>query len=65
VAGTALTAVILLILAILALLVAAVVSWMGTDDNPPAGWRKLNFLALGLALWVAVELLRTLKELGL
>jgi hypothetical protein len=63
--GTAITTVILLILAIVFLLVAAVASWAGASKTPPAGWIKLNFLALGLALWVAVELLKALQELDL
>jgi hypothetical protein len=61
---TVLATVILLVLAIVCLLVAAVASWAGASKTPPAGWMKLNFLALGLALWLAVELLRVLKDFG-
>jgi hypothetical protein len=57
------TTVILLILCIVFLLIAAISSWAGGSKTPPAGWMKLNFLALGLACWVAVYLLRSIHAI--
>lgn len=55
---TALSAV-LLILALVFFLVAAVVGYSGTEGRPP-GWHRTNFVALGLACWVATEVIALL-----
>lgn len=47
-------AVILLFLGLISFCVAAVVGY-----EPAPNWRRLNLIALGLAFWIAAEILRS------
>jgi hypothetical protein len=48
---------VLLILALVFFLVAAVIGYGVAPDGRPAGWHRTNFVALGLACWVATEVI--------
>lgn len=53
--------VILLILALVFFIVAAVVGYTVPADGARVGWHRANYVAVGLACWVATELLVALR----
>jgi|tagenome__1003787_1003787.scaffolds.fasta_scaffold17737807_2 ABC-type transporter Mla subunit MlaD len=53
--------VILLILALVFFIVAAVVGYTAAPDGARPGWHRTNYVAVGLACWVATELLVALR----
>lgn len=49
---------VLLVLALVCFLIAALVGYAAAPaDGRPVGWARANFLALGLAFWVATALI--------
>ena len=48
---------VLLVLALVCFLVAAIVGYAATPEGRVAGWSRTNFMALGLAFWVATALI--------
>lgn len=51
-----------LILALVCFLVAAIVGYAVTPEGRPGGWTRTNFVALGLAFWVATALIALLPH---
>jgi len=48
---------ILLVLALVFFLVAAIAGYSSVGEGSPPGWHRMNFVALGLACWVATALI--------